>query len=309
MTKVPISVIIPHFNRPQLLGEALNSIQSQTSQPSEIIIVDDNSSDEARREIAKFKGVARIHHNATNVGVSEARNVGVELSSNPWLAFLDDDDLYHSKKLELQWEFLSRHPKCEALGGPLLRVTPDGNSQVWGYREQRRLHLRDALFYTASSMCSMLIRRSAYRRAGGMDGAFRQMGDLEFGIRLLHGGCHMETLPEPLVTYRHGGRDEMSLRWGKTCRAHFRIIHRHERLYRQEFGPFGALQEYARRAKFYGLRKGRILGRSMWAAGCTAEWLVGGISEPASTAAASAANDHAVQPTQLERFSQSRRAG
>jgi hypothetical protein len=126
----------------------------------------------------------------------------------------------------------------------------------------------------------MLIHKSAYHKAGRMDATFRHLGDLEFGIRLLAVGCQMEILPEPLVTYRHGGRQELSLQWGNTCRAHFRLIHKHCKLYRQEFGPLGELQEYARRARFYGLRKGRLPGRSMWAAGCLTQMIVGNASPP-----------------------------
>jgi GT2 family glycosyltransferase len=47
----------------------------------------------------------------------------------------------------------------------------------------------------------MLIRKSAYQEAGCMDRTFRNLGDLEFGIRLLAAGCQMEILPEPLVTF------------------------------------------------------------------------------------------------------------
>jgi len=238
-------------------------------------VVDDYSTPEARSELQKFKHIARIHENSVNLGLTETRNVGVELACNDWVAFLDDDDLYHPRKLELQSAYLSRHPNCEVLGGPLLRVTPDGSSQIWGHRESRPLQLRDALLHTASSMCTMLIHRNAYRKVGGMDRIFRNLGDLEFGIRLLAAGLQMEILPEPLVTYRHGGREELSLQWGKTCQAHFRIIHKHRKLYRQEFGPLGAVQEYARRAKFYGLRRGRLLGRSIWAAGCLTQIVVG----------------------------------
>jgi glycosyltransferase involved in cell wall biosynthesis len=275
MRTLPISVIIPHYNRPQFLQEALDSVRSQTLPPAEIIVVDDFSTAEARSELQKFRHIAKIHENSANLGLSQTRNVGVEMAVNDWVAFLDDDDLYHPWKLELQSAYLSRHPNCKVLGGPLMHVTPDGSSQIWGHREPRQLQLRDALLNTASSMCTMLIHRSAYRKAGCMDTTFRHLGDLEFGIRLLAAGCQMEILPEPLVTYRHGGREELSLQWGNTCRAHFRIIHKHRKLYRREFGPMGALQEYARRAQFYGLRKGRLLGRSMWAAGCLTQMVVG----------------------------------
>ena len=275
MRTLPISVIIPHYNRPQLLEEAIESVRSQTLPPAEILVVDDHSTAEVRSKLQKFRQIAKIHENPVNVGAYATRNIGLELAGNEWVAFLDDDDLYHPRKLELQSAYLSSHPNCEVLGGPLLHVTPDGDSQIWGYREPRRLQLRDALLNTASSTCTMLIRKSAYRKAGCMDATFRHMGDLEFGIRLLGAGCQMEILPEPLVTYRHGGREELSLQWANTCRAHFRIIHKHRKLYRQEFGPMGAVQEYARRARFYGLRKGRLLGRSMWAAGCITQMVVG----------------------------------
>jgi teichuronic acid biosynthesis glycosyltransferase TuaG len=280
MRTLPISVIIPHYNRPQFLEEALDSVRSQTVPPAEIIVVDDHSTAEVRTKLRKFRHIVKIHENPRNLGVSETRNIGVELAANDWVAFLDDDDLYHSRKLELQSAYLSRHPNCEALGGPILRVTPDGSSQIWGHREPGQLQLRDALQHTASSMCTMLIHKSAYHKAGRMDTTFRHLGDLEFGIRLLAVGCQMEILPEPLVTYRHGGRQELSLQWGNTCRAHFRLIHKHCKLYRQEFGPLGELQEYARRARFYGLRKGRLPGRSMWAAGCLTQMIVGNASPP-----------------------------
>src|ERR1700735_1238783 len=125
-----------------------------------------------------------------------------------------------------------RNPDCEVLGGPLLHVAPGGEAQVWGFSERRRLTLRDGLLYTASSLCSMVIRKSVYLGVGGMDRTFRHMSDLEFGIRLLVAGCHMEILPDPLVTYRHGGREELSLCWANTTRAHFRIVHKHRALYR-----------------------------------------------------------------------------
>jgi glycosyltransferase involved in cell wall biosynthesis len=81
MRTLPISVIIPHYNRPQFLQEALDSIQSQTLPPAEIIVVDDCSTAEVRRdELQKFRHIAKIHENSANLGVSETRNIGVELA-------------------------------------------------------------------------------------------------------------------------------------------------------------------------------------------------------------------------------------
>jgi glycosyltransferase involved in cell wall biosynthesis len=286
MFTLPISVIIPHYNRPDLLAEAVDSVLGQTRPPDEIIVVDDHSTPENQEKLRRLGSAVRIHYNSSNLGSPATRNAGAALASNRLLAFLDDDDLYHPWKLELQYAHLNRYPSCDVLGGPLWHVGPDGVGGVWGYQEDRQLNLRDALLHTASSLCTMLIPKEVYQRVGGMSAAYRHMSDLEFGIRILAAGCEMRILPEPLVTYRHGGREELSLNWHGTFAAHFRIIQKHRLLFQQEFGNLGAIQEFARRAQFYGLRKGRLVGRSLWAAGCIGQALFGSEVIEAATSSA-----------------------
>ena len=104
---LPIAVVVPAFNRAQFIAEALNSVFGQTRQPAEIIVVDDGSTD-GTADIAEALGVKVLRQ--SNLGPSAARNAGVAATSQPWIAFLDSDDVWLPDKLESQWDALSRCP-------------------------------------------------------------------------------------------------------------------------------------------------------------------------------------------------------
>jgi glycosyltransferase involved in cell wall biosynthesis len=106
---LPISVIIPAYNREQFVGGAVRSAFEQSRPPAQVIVVDDGSTDRTA-EIAASFGATVIRQ--TNGGVSMARNVGIRAASQPWVAFLDSDDLWLPRKLEDQWAALEAYPKA-----------------------------------------------------------------------------------------------------------------------------------------------------------------------------------------------------
>jgi glycosyltransferase involved in cell wall biosynthesis len=104
---LPISVVIPAYNREALLPAALQSIDSQQRRPAEIIVVDDGSSD-ATADVAQRAGATVVRQ--SNRGVSAARNAGIRRATQPWIAFLDSDDAWLPAKLEWQWSALAAEP-------------------------------------------------------------------------------------------------------------------------------------------------------------------------------------------------------
>ncbi|MBN1492650.1 MAG: glycosyltransferase family 2 protein, partial [Candidatus Omnitrophica bacterium] len=98
-----ISVIIPTFNRKDLLKRALDSVCGQTFTPYEVIVVDDGSSDGTLALQADYPDVVFVSQE--NRGVSAARNNGVAKAHGEWICFLDSDDLWKPRKLEIQKEF------------------------------------------------------------------------------------------------------------------------------------------------------------------------------------------------------------
>ena len=104
-----ISVVIPCFNRKNTLPRSIDSVINQTYKPSEIILVDDGSTDGTRDFILKSYPNIKYFFQ-TKKGVSSARNKGIRESSSKWIAFLDSDDEWLPQKLEKQKTQLEKHP-------------------------------------------------------------------------------------------------------------------------------------------------------------------------------------------------------
>jgi teichuronic acid biosynthesis glycosyltransferase TuaG len=109
-----VSVVIPAYNAAPWIAETLRSVLSQTFQDFEIIVVDDGSTDDTAALVAKFKGVRLIRIN--HAGVSTARNIAIQSASGEYIAFLDADDLWLPRKLELQIELLEKERLAWAYG-------------------------------------------------------------------------------------------------------------------------------------------------------------------------------------------------
>ena len=84
-----ISVIIPTYNRYEVLKRALTSAFNQACLPFEIIVIDDGSTDKTQQILQDFPNIKYFYQ--LNSGVSSARNLGIEKSTSDWIAFLDSD--------------------------------------------------------------------------------------------------------------------------------------------------------------------------------------------------------------------------
>ncbi len=101
-----ITVIIPTYNRSKDLKRALESVFNQTYQADEIIVVDDNSTDNTSDMLKEYADrIVYLKHKA-NSGASAGRNTGINQASGDFVAFLDSDDIWDEHKLERQVEFM-----------------------------------------------------------------------------------------------------------------------------------------------------------------------------------------------------------
>jgi glycosyltransferase involved in cell wall biosynthesis len=99
LQRCEITVVIPAYNRARLVGRALQSVLDQTVQPAQIIVVDDGSTDNTS-EVCQAYGRSVQYVWQKNSGASVARNAGIRLASQPWIAFLDSDDYFTPSHLE-----------------------------------------------------------------------------------------------------------------------------------------------------------------------------------------------------------------
>jgi glycosyltransferase involved in cell wall biosynthesis len=95
----------------QWVSAAIDSVLSQGYRDYEVIVIDDGSTDRTADVIESYGRKIRCIYQ-TNAGVSNARNRGLSASTGEFIAYLDADDMWYSKKLECQIAFLDAHPEC-----------------------------------------------------------------------------------------------------------------------------------------------------------------------------------------------------
>ena len=107
-----ISVVIPIYNRGNLLVRAIDSVLQQSHRNLEILAIDDCSQEDIAAAIAGIKDSrVRYHRHSSNLGGSAARNTGIKLAQGEYVAFLDSDDVWLPNKLELQLKAIANHAK------------------------------------------------------------------------------------------------------------------------------------------------------------------------------------------------------
>jgi glycosyltransferase involved in cell wall biosynthesis len=121
MSVAPVSVIIPCYCCQDTIEEAVQSVADQTLPPKEVILIDDGSTDNTPQFIQSLQNRyspewLKLVFLEKNYGVSHARNVGWDMASQPYIAFLDADDIWHTQKIALQYSWMSTHPKIDGSG-------------------------------------------------------------------------------------------------------------------------------------------------------------------------------------------------
>ncbi len=111
----PVSVVIPCFRCAETIDRAVDSVINQSIMPREILLIDDASSDNTLAALHKLQArlgnsLVKIIALPENRGAAAARNAGWDAACTEFVAFLDADDAWHPKKLELQLHAMSTHP-------------------------------------------------------------------------------------------------------------------------------------------------------------------------------------------------------
>lgn len=124
-----VSVIIPTYNRADLVVKAIASVQNQSlaSSSIEIIVVDDGSEEDIARVINWLKDErVKYFRHSSNLGASEARNTGIELARGDYVAFLDSDDIWHEDKLKCQLAAIAKEANhCQVVCYGQFRIAPN----------------------------------------------------------------------------------------------------------------------------------------------------------------------------------------
>ena len=229
-----VSTILPVYNRPDMLREAVASVLAQSYRPIEIIISDDGSTDGAGAAADELAGKhpeeIRAVHNR-NQGAGPAREAGRRIARGEFVQYLDSDDLLWPRKFELQVNVLRQNPKIGAVYGHI-RLCRDGEEPCskphkWSGREIR--HLFPALLVDRwwNTDCP-LWRRDVCDRIGPWSD-LRYSQDWEYDARAGALGIELGYVPEFVCDQRHhaGPRQTGHGKWLEPDRRvdFFRTLH------------------------------------------------------------------------------------
>jgi len=202
MTRIPdITVVIPARNAAATLRDALGSLQAQTLQQWEAIVVDDGSTDDTAAS-AEAMGLSdpRIRVlRQPHRGVSEARNAGIEEARGEWLLFLDADDWIDPKHLKTLW---AARQGVGLVHCGWVRVMPDGRRgrPCFGPSDEDLIQVMAQ--YCPFAIHACLVRRDAVQRAGGFDPELVTCEDWDLWQRIVRQGGRFRTVHEILAFYR-----------------------------------------------------------------------------------------------------------
>ena len=188
------------------MGRALKSVEQQTYHPSEIIIVDDGSTDGTQRFIKdKFPAVNYIKQ--PNSGVSSARNRGINSARANWIALLDSDDKWKPHKLEAQKKALEQNAARKICHTNEIWIK--NGQQINQQKKHRKMGgwiYRRCLPMCRISPSSILIHRSVFDKVGFFDESLPACEDYDLWLRICS-QFPVQFVDEPLIL-KHGGHDD-----------------------------------------------------------------------------------------------------
>lgn len=249
-----ISIVIPCFNAEKWVAEAIESCLNQTSQPLEIIVVDDGSTDGSRKILESYSDRIQTIYQA-NGGACVARNAGFRRSRGRFIQFLDADDYLLPEKLELQRNCLAS-TGADVVYGDWRHQVNAVDGRVWMDPQVVSGKQDDVLFSLIRgwwiSPAALLWRRSIVEAVGGWDNDLPGAQDRDFFTRVAlktqkivyQPGCHS-------IYRRHGNETISTSKPERLFRALLRVVEKTHELLREEQRLTDNYQYALSRAYFY----------------------------------------------------------
>jgi len=184
MSAALVSVVIPCFNQAAFLAQAIESVRAQAGVDTEVVVVDDGSTDGSGEVAAGFAGV--VLHRQENAGLAAARNAGLSRCRGDFVVFLDADDLLLPGALKAGLACLEDHPESafawgryRVVIGPDHFIDPPADRTI-GHEAYRALLQHNAIVMHGT----VIYRRFVLEAVGGFDPALRACEDYDLYLRI-----------------------------------------------------------------------------------------------------------------------------
>ncbi len=215
-----VSVVIPTYNRYDVLKRALASVITQTHSPYEVIVIDDGSTDSTSQITEEFPNLKYFYQK--NAGVSSARNLGIQKASCAWIAFLDSDDEWDANKLQEQISFHQKNPDV-LMSYTAEKWIRDG-VEVKIPKKFRKFGgeiFKECLSHCIIAPSATMIHKDLLNAVGDFDEKLEVCEDYDLWLRVAS-RYEIALIDKALITKYGGADDQLSAKyWGMD---RFRII-------------------------------------------------------------------------------------
>lgn len=210
-----ISVITPSYNQGDYIGRCIESVRGSSIRPLEHIILDNCSADQTSALLEQYKkdprGVDLEIYVEKDNGQTEAINRGFQIATGDVVAWLNTDEFYYAKTLDLVAEFFQNHPDIDILYGDCAFLNSSCN-----FERTRKIHSfnRNILLYYGCYIpsCSTFIRKQVIEKGFLLDSAYRVCMDYEYYVRIADAGWNFSSVPDVLASFIWHG-DNISRKW------------------------------------------------------------------------------------------------
>jgi len=194
-----VSVIIPTYNRLELLKRAIESVKNQSYSNMEIIIIDGSTNNETQLFLEHNNQLTYIKNKKNHSNV--LRNIGINASNGKLLAFLDDDDTWESTKIEKQVKIFKNNNISLCYTGKNI-IDKNENKIKYSYKKPKFNSILNAIMWDnfIGSTSSIMINQKTINAIGMFDENLPALQDYDLCIRICE-KFNVLGIDEPLVNY------------------------------------------------------------------------------------------------------------
>jgi glycosyltransferase involved in cell wall biosynthesis len=219
-----VSIIIPMHNAAKYIETCMDSVYQQTYRNFEVIVANDDSTDDSVKLLAKYSNVRLLNVKYRNV--SKTRNHAIRESNCEFIAFIDADDKWYPEKLQLQMDIFAKYPEVDVIIADTTKFNDEGKTWITNHlngisgimKPEKVLDM--LLEWSFINIQSVLVRKSKLFQVDLFDEAYTHCEDHHLWMKVAAVGAIFYYIPQPLAYYR---QHEGSLISNKEAIHHFRM--------------------------------------------------------------------------------------
>jgi len=211
MDHIPlVSVVMTAYNGERFIVDTIKSIEEQTLEYFELIIIDDCSTDNTvaviKKALINFNRPYQIIENKNNIGDALSRNIGNKIASGKFIAVADHDDISSSTRLEEEVNFLESEKSFDVCSGHMVEIAEDGQASTVtftppsGMRDIKKMFLLTCENPISHPAC--MYRKKTFFEMEGYDPSIPWCHDYDLWMKMIRHNKNMHNLQSTLIKYR-----------------------------------------------------------------------------------------------------------